>query len=179
MKSVLQACWLLTVAFGNLIVAVIADLKIFPQQSHEFFFFSALMIMDIIIFAIMAYFYVPFQGNNSSTSDVNENEKESMQLEPVKSKTDWAEWCPFCQHSRWTTSILVGSHRPDGKGPLISLYIRFDDTSKPCTKLSICIDHHLLLSRLIFITVRLAPFSVHLYESQYATKGSNLHIKVK
>lgn len=91
MKSVLQACWLLTVAFGNLIVAVIADLKIFPQQSHEFFFFSGLMIIDIIIFAIMAYFYVPFQGNDSSTSDVNENEKESMQLEPVKSKTDWAE----------------------------------------------------------------------------------------
>ena len=32
MKSVLQACWLLTVAFGNLIVAIIADLKIFEEQ---------------------------------------------------------------------------------------------------------------------------------------------------
>lgn len=40
MKSVLQAAWLLTVAFGNLLVAVIADLKIFPQQSYvELFIF--------------------------------------------------------------------------------------------------------------------------------------------
>lgn len=35
MKSVLQACWLLTVAFGNLIVAVIADLKIFNEQVDQ------------------------------------------------------------------------------------------------------------------------------------------------
>ena len=89
MKSVLQACWLLTVAFGNLIVAVIADLKIFPEQSHEFFFFSGLMIVDIIIFAVMAYFYVPNKVNEAK-SDVNENEK-AMQLEPVKNKDEWNE----------------------------------------------------------------------------------------
>jgi len=40
MKSVLQACWLLTVAFGNLIVAVIADLKIFDEQVSAFPFFN-------------------------------------------------------------------------------------------------------------------------------------------
>ncbi|KAI2804751.1 hypothetical protein BLOT_003739 [Blomia tropicalis] len=82
MKSVLQACWLLTVAFGNLIVAVIADLKIFNEQSYEFFFFSGLMIIDIAIFAIMAYFYVPFVSDNQSELD-NDNEK-PFQMEPIK-----------------------------------------------------------------------------------------------
>lgn len=59
MKAVLQACWLLTVAFGNLIIAIIADAKIFPYQSYEFFFFAALMVLDMGVFAIMAYYYVP------------------------------------------------------------------------------------------------------------------------
>lgn len=59
MKSVLQACWLLTVAFGNLIVAILADLKIFEEQSYEFFFYAALMLLDMVVFAIMAYFYKP------------------------------------------------------------------------------------------------------------------------
>lgn len=80
MKSVLQAAWLLTVAFGNLIVAVIANMKLFNEQSYvypihsffifvftswiiflppskEFFFFATLMAVDISIFAVMAYFY--------------------------------------------------------------------------------------------------------------------------
>lgn len=59
MKAVIQACWLLTVAFGNLIVAVLADLPLFAEQSHEFFFYGGLMLVDIFIFAIMAYFYRP------------------------------------------------------------------------------------------------------------------------
>lgn len=37
MKSVLQAAWLLMIAFGNLIVAVIADLKIFNEQVFDHF----------------------------------------------------------------------------------------------------------------------------------------------
>jgi dipeptide/tripeptide permease len=32
MKSILQACWLLTVAFGNVIVVVIAEAKFFESQ---------------------------------------------------------------------------------------------------------------------------------------------------
>lgn len=32
MKSVVQAAWLLTVAFGNLIVVIVADLEIFKYQ---------------------------------------------------------------------------------------------------------------------------------------------------
>ncbi|XP_017462532.1 PREDICTED: peptide transporter family 1-like [Rhagoletis zephyria] len=104
MKSVLQAAWLLTVAFGNLIVAVIADLKIFPQQSYEFFFFASLMVIDIAIFAVMAYFYAPFRGepegagavigtsdhqsgvNGGSSSNNSHSNGKSMQMEPINSK---------------------------------------------------------------------------------------------
>ncbi|XP_076316744.1 solute carrier family 15 member 1-like [Tachypleus tridentatus] len=57
MKSVLQAAWLLTVAFGNLIVVVIAKLSLFNKQSLEFFMFSGLMAIDMLIFAVMAYYY--------------------------------------------------------------------------------------------------------------------------
>ncbi|KAH9405939.1 hypothetical protein TYRP_014236 [Tyrophagus putrescentiae] len=77
MKAVLQACWLLTVAFGNLIIAIIADAKIFPFQSYEFFFFAGLMIIDMGIFALMAYYYVPSklaeeeEAENEKTTDEN------------------------------------------------------------------------------------------------------------
>ncbi|XP_022244026.1 LOW QUALITY PROTEIN: solute carrier family 15 member 1-like [Limulus polyphemus] len=57
MKSVLQAAWLLTVAFGNLIVVIIAKLHLFNKQSLEFFMFACLMAADMVIFAIMGYFY--------------------------------------------------------------------------------------------------------------------------
>jgi solute carrier family 15 oligopeptide transporter 1 len=37
MKSVLQAGWLLTVAFGNLIVVIIAEAKFFDSQVLSLF----------------------------------------------------------------------------------------------------------------------------------------------
>jgi dipeptide/tripeptide permease len=57
MKSVLQAAWLLTVAFGNLIVIIIAEARAFDNQASEFFMFSVLMFIDMGIFSVMAYFY--------------------------------------------------------------------------------------------------------------------------
>ncbi|XP_065363169.1 peptide transporter family 1 isoform X1 [Calliphora vicina] len=59
MKSVLQACWLLTVAFGNVIVVIVAELKFFNSQASEFFLFSGLMFVDMILFMWLAYRYVP------------------------------------------------------------------------------------------------------------------------
>lgn len=72
MKSVLAACWHLTNAFGNLIIAVIADIKIFPEQSHEFFFFGGLLILDMLVFAIMAYYYVPIEFNDDKPKEENQ-----------------------------------------------------------------------------------------------------------
>ncbi|XP_017755205.1 PREDICTED: solute carrier family 15 member 1-like isoform X1 [Eufriesea mexicana] len=57
MKSLLQASWLLTVAFGNLIVVIVAEVSFFNRQIFEYILFAGLMFVDIIIFAIMARFY--------------------------------------------------------------------------------------------------------------------------
>ncbi|XP_043512875.1 peptide transporter family 1 isoform X1 [Frieseomelitta varia] len=57
MKSLLQACWLLTTAIGNLIVVIVAEISIFDRQIFEFVLFAVLMFVDIIIFSIIAKFY--------------------------------------------------------------------------------------------------------------------------
>lgn len=71
MRSVMQAAWLLTVAFGNLIVIVVAEAKAIDRQSMEFFLFAALMGIDMLLFIYMAsrYNYV------DKTDDVGDGEK--------------------------------------------------------------------------------------------------------
>ncbi|GJQ78756.1 hypothetical protein Trydic_g2790 [Trypoxylus dichotomus] len=57
MKSVLQACWLLTTAFGNLLVIIIELIQSFEQESSKFFLYCGVMVLDMIIFAFMAMRY--------------------------------------------------------------------------------------------------------------------------
>ncbi|KAH8420454.1 hypothetical protein KR009_010557, partial [Drosophila setifemur] len=57
MKSVLQACWLLSVAIGNMIVVVIAEFKFTDSQSGEFALFACLMLVDMVIFLWLARSY--------------------------------------------------------------------------------------------------------------------------
>jgi len=59
MKSVLQAAWLLTVAFGNIIVIIVAEAKAFDDQASEFFMFACLMLVDMGIFMGLAWRYTP------------------------------------------------------------------------------------------------------------------------
>nr|XP_027203330.1 solute carrier family 15 member 2-like isoform X2 [Dermatophagoides pteronyssinus]XP_027203331.1 solute carrier family 15 member 2-like isoform X2 [Dermatophagoides pteronyssinus] len=83
MKSVLQAAWLLTVAFGNLIVAIITLVK-FERQSYEVFFFFGLMFIDSLIFAVMAYFYVPYKGDDDDDEDdIDERSSDRQQLDMI------------------------------------------------------------------------------------------------
>ncbi|XP_075887116.1 solute carrier family 15 member 2 [Nelusetta ayraudi] len=56
MKSVLQGGWLLTVAFGNVIVLIVAEGAGLAQWK-EFVLFAALLVAVFFIFSIMAYFY--------------------------------------------------------------------------------------------------------------------------
>uniref|UniRef100_A0A3Q3X4N3 Solute carrier family 15 member 2 n=1 Tax=Mola mola TaxID=94237 RepID=A0A3Q3X4N3_MOLML len=56
MKSVLQAGWLLTVAFGNVIVLIVAE-GAGLDQWIEFLLFACLLLGVCIIFSIMACFY--------------------------------------------------------------------------------------------------------------------------
>lgn len=57
MKSVLQACWLLTVAFGNAILMIVVEIKFFESQAYEFLLFAILMFVDMIVFIILARRY--------------------------------------------------------------------------------------------------------------------------
>uniref|UniRef100_A0A671XM18 Solute carrier family 15 member 2 n=1 Tax=Sparus aurata TaxID=8175 RepID=A0A671XM18_SPAAU len=56
MKSVLQGGWLLTVAFGNVIVLIVAE-GAGLEQWKEFLLFACLLLGVFIIFSIMAHFY--------------------------------------------------------------------------------------------------------------------------
>ena len=55
MKFVVQAAWLLTVAFGNIIVILVAEAKLFSEQASEFFMFAGLMLIDTLVFIILAW----------------------------------------------------------------------------------------------------------------------------
>ncbi|KAK5642904.1 hypothetical protein RI129_009071 [Pyrocoelia pectoralis] len=70
MKSVLQACWLLTTAFGNLLVVIIESAEPFHEQSKTFFLYAGIMLADMIVFSLMAmrYEYVKKEGSDESHS---------------------------------------------------------------------------------------------------------------
>ncbi|XP_019409847.1 PREDICTED: solute carrier family 15 member 2 isoform X1 [Crocodylus porosus] len=73
MKSVLQASWLLTVAFGNVIVIIVAQAAPLEQWA-EFVLFSGLLFAVCIIFSIMGYFYVSVDPEDLKEKE----EKEEM-----------------------------------------------------------------------------------------------------
>merc|ERR1719315_585073 len=71
MKSVLQAAWLLTTAFGNIIVIFVAEAKAFDDRASEFFMFACLMLVDMAIFMFLAWRYVP--RKTTQEVDINMN----------------------------------------------------------------------------------------------------------
>lgn len=75
MKSILQACWLLTVAFGNLIVVFITKTHLFVNPANEVFFYSGLMFVDMLVFMVLARFY-----KYSDSIEDEESEKGSGNL---------------------------------------------------------------------------------------------------
>ncbi|KAJ6638176.1 Peptide transporter family 1 [Pseudolycoriella hygida] len=72
MKSVLQSCWLLTVAFGNVIDIIIIGARGFSSQAHEFFLFAGLMFVDMVIFMILAYRYKSIPTADSQKTEQND-----------------------------------------------------------------------------------------------------------
>ncbi|EHB05813.1 Solute carrier family 15 member 2 [Heterocephalus glaber] len=72
MKSVLQAAWLLTVAFGNIIVLVVAQFSGLVQWA-EFILFSLLLLVVCLIFSIMSYYYVPVKSKEIHGSEDKQN----------------------------------------------------------------------------------------------------------
>lgn len=81
MKSVIQALWLLTTAFGNLIVIIVGEIKL-GTQAVEFFVFAGLMIVATCVFMILAkrYKYVEPQETEDAGHSLNGSAYQTTQL---------------------------------------------------------------------------------------------------
>ncbi|XP_031714276.1 solute carrier family 15 member 1 [Anarrhichthys ocellatus] len=95
MKAVLQAGWLFTVAVGNFIVLIVAEVAKLPKQWAEYILFASLLVVVCFIFSIMAHYYTyidPAEIEAQFTKKVNEDDDEEddkcklqkAQLEMVK-----------------------------------------------------------------------------------------------
>lgn len=76
MKSVLQACWLLAVAFGNVIDMIVVGAKLFNSQAFEFLLFAILMVVDMVIFMKLAHSYKSHDNPDHPGDESLENKKE-------------------------------------------------------------------------------------------------------
>ncbi|OQR68003.1 solute carrier family 15 member 2-like [Tropilaelaps mercedesae] len=64
MKTLILSFWAMTVGIGNVFVVILAQIGI-RKQSTEFMVFGSAMVVDMMILALIAYFYKPI----SSVSD--------------------------------------------------------------------------------------------------------------
>lgn len=73
----------MTVAFGNLIVVIIAGAKFFESQTVEFFLFAGLMFVDMIVFMWLATRYkaIPLEELDKVDEDLLKNEEKPSPLE--------------------------------------------------------------------------------------------------
>lgn len=70
----------MTVAFGNLIVVIIAGAKFFQSQTFEFFLFAGLMFVDMVVFMWLAVRYkaIPLEELDQVEEDlIKSDEKPS------------------------------------------------------------------------------------------------------
>ena len=74
MKSVLQAIWFLTVAFGNLIVVIIAEARFINDQVYEYVFFAGLLFLATVIFFAISYDYKYVEDKNPIDKTKSKNE---------------------------------------------------------------------------------------------------------
>ena len=55
MKSVVLALWMLTIALGNVIVILVAEVATFEDRAVEFFMFASLMLLNVVLFIILTF----------------------------------------------------------------------------------------------------------------------------
>lgn len=87
MKSVLQSFWLLTVAFGDLVVMILSLANPVKGIEKEMFMYSGVMVVITVIFGIMSYFYVYVEVEHTKSKDEELNLTNGIQLQE-KSKED-------------------------------------------------------------------------------------------
>ena len=78
MKSIIQACWLLSIAFGNLIVTIQASIGGLDNRASEIFLFTGLMFLCAIIFTLLAWFFVPREAR-LETEDTEEGDNTELE----------------------------------------------------------------------------------------------------
>uniref|UniRef100_A0A4W5P4Q5 Solute carrier family 15 member 1 n=1 Tax=Hucho hucho TaxID=62062 RepID=A0A4W5P4Q5_9TELE len=86
MKAVLQAGWLFTVAIGNFIVLIVAEIAQIEEQWAEFVLFASLLVAVCVIFSIMAYFYTymdpaEIEAQFRDKGGKEESDKEELQMQ--------------------------------------------------------------------------------------------------
>lgn len=92
MKSVLQAFWLVTTAFGDLIVIFLEIIHPVNGVENKMFLFGAIMIGVAILFSFMSYLYTysDFSGNSATSPqplDENGTVEDELDLKPCDSST--------------------------------------------------------------------------------------------
>ncbi|XP_047041062.1 uncharacterized protein LOC124645306 [Helicoverpa zea] len=80
MKTITIAAWYVSVAFGNLIVILVAQTKIFQSRATEFFVYAAMLAIAMLIFLRMA------QDYHSRNMDADGSSSESRPLLHHRSK---------------------------------------------------------------------------------------------
>ncbi|XP_020812225.1 peptide transporter family 1 isoform X2 [Drosophila serrata] len=88
MKSVLQACWLLSVAVGNMLVVVIAEFKFTSTQAGEFTFFACLMLIDMLIFLWLARSY-QYKDESKDSEEEEQGHDKDAQTPKTADKQPW------------------------------------------------------------------------------------------
>jgi solute carrier family 15 oligopeptide transporter 1 len=73
MKALVQALWLLTMAFGNLIIVIITLLSLFENMALELLFYAAVMLVVIVVFALMSIFYYEYNSYTSEKKDEDDD----------------------------------------------------------------------------------------------------------
>uniref|UniRef100_A0A3Q4H1C7 Solute carrier family 15 member 1a n=1 Tax=Neolamprologus brichardi TaxID=32507 RepID=A0A3Q4H1C7_NEOBR len=89
MKAVLQAGWLFTVAIGNFIVLIVAEIAKLPNKWAEYVLFASLLVLVCIIFSTMAYFYTyidpsEIEDQFSKKVDDDEDDKDKREKTEIK-----------------------------------------------------------------------------------------------
>ncbi|XP_015602452.1 solute carrier family 15 member 2 isoform X3 [Cephus cinctus] len=71
MKTVTIAAWYVSVALGNLMVIIVTQARLFRSQAYEFFLFAALILINMVFFAVMVkrYSFVVLEADSSAVAE--------------------------------------------------------------------------------------------------------------
>lgn len=75
----MQAAWLLTSAFGNLIIVIIEEMGHFKSQATMFFVYAGLMVVDTAAFALLAIRYKYVKREDSLDADTETDGDENKE----------------------------------------------------------------------------------------------------